>query len=405
MVNRLSEQLVEAKSKCSDYRKAVKLNVWGSDLDDISICLQMPRLEVLALSVNRIATLSALQNCTRLKELYLRKNSIASFDELNYLKNAQGLTSLWLEGNPCSEAAGDNYRACVLRKLPQLKKLDDVEVRDLELQSALRHEYYPEPKSNTGVSSIPEPTSSPRAKACRERMERERERVLEQEKEEREKERVREQERRRETYLDQEIDRDNYVSESTSLGSGSPTRRRSPDARFPCMATSPDELNVNGSRRAGNIGSPTHGDGSQDSSPRLSSSDHMRSKCIPQIFHSSQMTARGATVASAAAAAAMMAQGRPDRAYDMVANVSPQGVPYYQVGMPGAAGIAGATAGSGGIAMGNVANAEHQRLQRLRLNSNLLSAALCLIREMDNSTLESLSHAIHDQVTTQSLPY
>ncbi|XP_041564753.1 cilia- and flagella-associated protein 410-like [Drosophila elegans] len=87
-MNRLTEWLVEANSKCSDYRNMVKLNAWDSHLEDIKICLEMLHLEVLSLSVNKINMLSSLQNCHRLKELYIRKNKIASFEELNYLTNA-----------------------------------------------------------------------------------------------------------------------------------------------------------------------------------------------------------------------------------------------------------------------------------------------------------------------------
>ncbi|KAH8325915.1 hypothetical protein KR067_009964 [Drosophila pandora] len=447
MVNRLTEQLVEAKSKCSDYRSAVKLNVWGSDLDDISICLQMPRLEVLALSVNRISSLSSLQNCHRLKELYLRKNVIQSFEELNYLKNAHELSSLWMEGNPCSDAAGETYRACVLRKLPQLKKLDDVEVRDMELQSALRHEYYPEPKSTITSSPVPEPPNSPKVKACRERLEREREFEREMERErERELEREREQERNRDRSRELaavELEREAYPTESAA---SSPRSRRSPvpEARF--SLPPPTEIHSPVNRRAGGDGSP--GDSSLESSPRLSN-DHLR-RCIPPNFHPHQLCTRStaatvASAASAAAAAAMMAQTRQEamealnrrraddiatvgqrdrlmdsRPYDMVASVSPQtpsplGVTYYAgIGVAGGAvGSSNSSSSSSGGSNGSGSNgggrglspgsAEHQR--RLRTNSNLLSATLCLIREMDAPTLEALSHAIHDHVTSQSMPY
>ncbi|KAI8033313.1 cilia- and flagella-associated protein 410-like [Drosophila gunungcola] len=157
-MNRLMQHVVEGKSRCHDYRNVVKLNVWGSELDDIKICLEMPHLEVLALSANNIDTLSSLQNCLRLKELYIRKNKIASFEELNFLANARCLTSLCLEDNPCTVEAGSDYRACVLRKLPQLKILDDVEVSEQEVQAALRHEAYPAQKS---VSSVPVAESVP----------------------------------------------------------------------------------------------------------------------------------------------------------------------------------------------------------------------------------------------------
>nr|NP_001285099.1 uncharacterized protein Dmel_CG15208, isoform B [Drosophila melanogaster]NP_001285100.1 uncharacterized protein Dmel_CG15208, isoform C [Drosophila melanogaster]NP_572664.1 uncharacterized protein Dmel_CG15208, isoform A [Drosophila melanogaster]ACL90689.1 CG15208-PA [synthetic construct]AAF47974.1 uncharacterized protein Dmel_CG15208, isoform A [Drosophila melanogaster]AAL28292.1 GH19655p [Drosophila melanogaster]AHN59569.1 uncharacterized protein Dmel_CG15208, isoform B [Drosophila melan len=144
MEKQLTEHMVESMSRCRDYAKALKLNFCNCGLNDISLCLKMPYLEVLSLSMNKITSLKSLVRCTRLKELYLRQNEIADFDELKYLVNAKSLTSLWLLDNPCSIAAGSNYRASVLRMLPNLKKLDNVDVAEEELESALRYDYYPD---------------------------------------------------------------------------------------------------------------------------------------------------------------------------------------------------------------------------------------------------------------------
>ncbi|KAK6029881.1 leucine Rich repeat-containing domain protein [Ostertagia ostertagi] len=95
----------------------------GCDIDDISICERMVNIEVLSLSVNRVETLQPLRNCTRLVELYLRKNNIESLTELEYLKDLRNLRVLWIDENPCTRS-GD-YRHRVLRILPQLTKLDD----------------------------------------------------------------------------------------------------------------------------------------------------------------------------------------------------------------------------------------------------------------------------------------
>ncbi|VDL77549.1 unnamed protein product [Nippostrongylus brasiliensis] len=77
----------------------------------------------LNLCVNRVETLQSLRNCTRLVELYVRKNNIQSLTELEYLKDLRNLRVLWIDDNPCTRS-GD-YRARVLRILPQLTKLDD----------------------------------------------------------------------------------------------------------------------------------------------------------------------------------------------------------------------------------------------------------------------------------------
>ncbi|XP_039149746.1 double-stranded RNA-binding protein Staufen homolog isoform X7 [Drosophila simulans] len=137
-MSRLTEEMVIARAKQSDLSLIKKLNCWGSDLSDVSIIKRMRGVEVLALSVNKISTLSTFEDCTKLEELYLRKNSISDINEIAYLQNLPSLRNLWLEENPCCEQAGPNYRSIVLRALPNLKKLDNVEVTKQEVEEALR---------------------------------------------------------------------------------------------------------------------------------------------------------------------------------------------------------------------------------------------------------------------------
>ncbi|KAI8039042.1 hypothetical protein M5D96_007757 [Drosophila gunungcola] len=126
-MSRLTEEMVIARAKQSDLSLIKKLNCWGSDLSDVSIIKRMRGVEVLALSVNKISTLSPFEECNKLQELYLRKNNISDINEIAYLQNLPALRYLWLEENPCCDRAGANYRAVVLRALPNLKKLDNVE--------------------------------------------------------------------------------------------------------------------------------------------------------------------------------------------------------------------------------------------------------------------------------------
>ncbi|XP_036670999.3 myb-like protein Q isoform X2 [Drosophila suzukii] len=137
-MSRLTEEMVIARAKQSDLALIKKLNCWGSDLSDVSIIKRMRGVEVLALSVNKISTLSPFEDCNKLQELYLRKNNISDINEIAYLQNLPALRYLWLEENPCCDRAGANYRALVLRALPNLKKLDNVEVTQEELDDALR---------------------------------------------------------------------------------------------------------------------------------------------------------------------------------------------------------------------------------------------------------------------------
>uniref|UniRef100_A0A182UJ40 U2A'/phosphoprotein 32 family A C-terminal domain-containing protein n=1 Tax=Anopheles melas TaxID=34690 RepID=A0A182UJ40_9DIPT len=104
--------------------------------------------------VNRISTLADFENCINLQELYLRKNNLTDIDELVYLQNLPKLKYLWLEENPLVEHAGPGYRQIVLRALPNLKKLDNVDVSPEEVAEAMRapvaqpqqrHEVYENP--------------------------------------------------------------------------------------------------------------------------------------------------------------------------------------------------------------------------------------------------------------------
>ncbi|NWS70310.1 CU002 protein, partial [Crotophaga sulcirostris] len=103
----------------------------------ISICRDLPNIEVITFSVNGISDLEPLNQCQNLSELYLRKNNITSLNELFYLKNLPRLRVLWLSENPCCGSDPHRYRMTVLRNLPSLQKLDNQAVTEEELSQAL----------------------------------------------------------------------------------------------------------------------------------------------------------------------------------------------------------------------------------------------------------------------------
>eukprot|EP00826_Nyctotherus_ovalis_P052912 TRINITY_DN6791_c0_g2_i2.p1 TRINITY_DN6791_c0_g2~~TRINITY_DN6791_c0_g2_i2.p1 ORF type:complete len:213 (-),score=62.00 TRINITY_DN6791_c0_g2_i2:72-710(-) len=112
------------------------MGLWGNDLDDVSVIKELPNLEVLSLSVNKISSLKYFSACPRLTELYLRKNSITDLSEIQHLIPLRQLRVLWLWDNPCAETA--NYRLIVIRCLPSLVKLDNMEIAEEEKQAAAR---------------------------------------------------------------------------------------------------------------------------------------------------------------------------------------------------------------------------------------------------------------------------
>lgn len=94
----------------------------------------MPNLEVLSLSVNKVTTLIDIAHCSKLQELYLRKNNITDISEIRYLVQLPNLRVLWLWDNPCAETK--DYRDIIIKALPNLNKLDNAEVTNEEKAAA-----------------------------------------------------------------------------------------------------------------------------------------------------------------------------------------------------------------------------------------------------------------------------
>ena len=110
----------------SDKLDSIKsLNLWGNNLDDITLISEMPSLEIISLSSNQIKDIKVLKHLKNLKELYLKDNKISDFNQVEFLKNCKKLEILNLSENPISYQ--QNYRQKILEILPNLKKLDDIE--------------------------------------------------------------------------------------------------------------------------------------------------------------------------------------------------------------------------------------------------------------------------------------
>ncbi|XP_064471191.1 uncharacterized protein F09G8.5-like [Ornithodoros turicata] len=130
----LTENCVLSRTRAQDLKSVRKLNCWGSELEDVSIVRKMSHVEVLSLSVNNISTLADFAHCKNLQELYIRKNNIQDLNEVLYLKDLPKLKNLWLADNPCAE--NEQYRFTVLRHLPNLQKLDNQNVQCQEVERA-----------------------------------------------------------------------------------------------------------------------------------------------------------------------------------------------------------------------------------------------------------------------------
>ena len=139
MERKLTESLAKGRSKCDRIDLIKNLNVWGSDLNDISIVRGMPNIEILSLSFNKIRTLADIAYCKKLKELYIRENLIADVREILHLKSCSKLHTLWFKENYCSKLT--DYRLYVIKNLPGLRKLDNEEITDEERKLAESLDY------------------------------------------------------------------------------------------------------------------------------------------------------------------------------------------------------------------------------------------------------------------------
>lgn len=123
----LTRELLLSKCKIDKLSSLKNINLWGNDLEDLSLIAQeLPNVEIVSLSLNRISSLKDFQGCSKLAELYLRKNNIADLSEVHYLTKLPLLKVLWLSHNPCAEHPF--YRQYVIKMLPGLVKLDNTEI-------------------------------------------------------------------------------------------------------------------------------------------------------------------------------------------------------------------------------------------------------------------------------------
>ena len=86
-------------------------------------------LEELWLSYNMIEKIRGVHVLKSLKVLYLGNNLVKDWSEFNRLQEIPNLEDLVFINNPLSESIeNENYRAQVIRKLPNLKKLDSIPI-------------------------------------------------------------------------------------------------------------------------------------------------------------------------------------------------------------------------------------------------------------------------------------
>ena len=134
MSKKLTRELIVQKIRSDRLGSIKNLNLWGTNLDDVSLIQEMPSLEIISLSVNKIRTLKAFAGLPNLRELYLRNNMISDLNEIKNLMDCENLQILWLKENPIAD--NPNYRNIIISALPQLVKLDDILITEEERLNA-----------------------------------------------------------------------------------------------------------------------------------------------------------------------------------------------------------------------------------------------------------------------------
>jgi len=62
----LTKELILQKCKTDKLTQIKNVNLWGNDLDDLSILADLPNVEIVSLSLNKIASLKDFAQCSKL---------------------------------------------------------------------------------------------------------------------------------------------------------------------------------------------------------------------------------------------------------------------------------------------------------------------------------------------------
>lgn len=150
----LTKEALLTKCKVEDLDQIKCVSMWGNELNDVSVINSCKNVTLVTLSVNNINTLKHFKDCSKLAELYLRRNNISSLDEIIYLKYCKNLRVLWLEENPIQKM--NNYRAFIIKALPQIIKLDNVVITEEEREkvNSFKNSFNKLRKSSITLSSV-----------------------------------------------------------------------------------------------------------------------------------------------------------------------------------------------------------------------------------------------------------
>ena len=126
MSKKLTLEIILSEINNKNISNLTAINIHGKNINDISLLSKFPTLEIVSLFKNSIKDLAVFKHLKNLKILNLRDNEVSDFSQIESLKNCKQLESLSLKENPISKE--QNYFQKIKELLPQLKKLDDIEL-------------------------------------------------------------------------------------------------------------------------------------------------------------------------------------------------------------------------------------------------------------------------------------
>ena len=133
MSKKLTIDFILSKANNNNPKSIKALNLRGNKISDISILSELTSLEIISLTSNQIKDISSFKKLKNIREIYLKDNQISDLSQIENLKNCKKLEKLILKDNPITNS--QNYPQIILEILPQLKKLDDIEVKQLKLNN------------------------------------------------------------------------------------------------------------------------------------------------------------------------------------------------------------------------------------------------------------------------------
>jgi|TARA_B110000091_G_C13664660_1_gene411152 dynein light chain 1 len=147
-------------NKLNDLKNVVHLSLSTNCIDRINVALALPKIRILSMGRNNLKKIEKLDGCsstleecwfsynaissldnvdslTKLTTLYMSNNKLHSWDELTKLAGLAELRDVLFVGNPFYDGlTPEQQRIEVLKRLPQLAKIDGVMVTPTERTEA-----------------------------------------------------------------------------------------------------------------------------------------------------------------------------------------------------------------------------------------------------------------------------